>query len=291
MKRIEKANAKINLFLDVTGKLPSGFHEISSIMHAVTLHDTVSLEIFPHSSENRISMFIKGKYYLPCNEKNLAYRAAEAFMNAIGEKFSLKIGINKHIPVSAGLAGGSSDAAAVLKGLNRMKGSPLSLERLCKVGEMLGSDVPFCIMGKTQHCTGMGEILSKIPFDKKLNFVIAIGNEHISTPLAYARLDEMYSNFKTERNEGKERFEALKLGIEQRNEKMIAENMYNVFEDAILPLCPEASAIKERMLEYGAIGAMMSGSGPSVFGIFDSYERAKEAAVKLGDCAHVATSV
>ncbi len=291
MKRIENANAKINLFLDVTEKLPNGFHEISSVMHAVTLHDVVSLEIFPHSSENRISMFIKGKYYLPCNEKNLAYRAAEAFMDAIGERFSLKIGINKHIPVSAGLAGGSSDAAAVLKGLNRIKGNPLSLERLCRVGEALGSDVPFCIMGKTQLCTGKGEKLSKISLEKKLNFVIAIGNEHVSTPMAYAKLDEMYSDFKAPREKTKQRFEALMLGIENKDEKMIAENMYNVFEEAILPLCPEASEIKEKMLELGAIGAMMSGSGPSVFGIFDSYEKAKEVALQLGDCAHAVTSV
>ncbi|MBQ5800436.1 MAG: 4-(cytidine 5'-diphospho)-2-C-methyl-D-erythritol kinase [Clostridia bacterium] len=290
MKRIENAYAKINLFLDVTGRLQNGFHEISSIMHSVGLKDTVSLEIFPHSVENRISMYIKGNYYLPCNEKNLAYRAAEAFMQAIGERFSLKIGINKNIPVSAGLAGGSSDAAAVLKGLNRMKGNPLSLERLCQVGETLGSDVPFCIMGKTQHCTGRGEKLSKIPFEKRLNLVIAIGGEHISTPMAYSKLDELYKDFESPRD-NRERLDALVLGIKEKDEKKIADNMYNIFEEAILPLCPEAREIKEKMLSLGAIGAMMSGSGPSVFGIFDSYEKAESVARALGDRAYAVTSV
>jgi len=290
MKTFEKANAKINLFLDVVGKMEDGFHEIRSIMHSVSLCDSISVERFP-SSEGRISIFVRGKYFLPCNNKNLAYRAAEMFSEALQEKLSVRIGIQKRIPVAAGLAGGSSDAAAVLKALNRINGYPFTREKLCEIGEKLGSDVPYCILGKTQLCCGRGEKMQMLPFKKKLNFVVAIGDEHVSTALAYARLDEMYGDFKETGADSEQKYNALMKAIAEQDERGVAANMYNIFESAVLPMCPEAQAIKEKMLEQGALGAMMSGSGPSVFGIFESREKAEQVASLIGENAFVASSV
>ena len=290
MKTFEKANAKINLFLDVVGKMDNGFHEIRSIMHSVTLCDSISVERFS-SSESRISIYVKGKYFLPRNNKNLAYRAAELFSEALQESLSVRIGVQKRIPVAAGLAGGSSDAAAVLKALNRMTGYPFTREMLCKIGEALGSDVPYCILGKTQLCEGRGEKMQMIPFKKKLNFVVAIGDEHVSTAVAYSKLDEMYGDFKDADADSVQKYNALMEAIAARDERGIAANMYNIFESAVVPMCPEARAIKEKMLENGALGAMMSGSGPSVFGIFESREKAEEVAAIIGENAFAVTSV
>ena len=290
MKTFEKANAKINLFLDVVRKMDDGFHEIRSVMHSISLCDSVSVERFS-SSEGRISIYVKGKYFLPCNNKNLAYRAAELFSEALQEKLSIRIGIQKRIPVAAGLAGGSSDAAAVLKALNRINGYPFKREMLCKIGEKLGSDVPYCILGKTQLCCGRGEKMQMLQLKKKLNFVVAIGDEHVSTAAAYSRLDELYGDFNERASESKQRYDALLKAIAEQDERGIASNMYNIFESAVLPMCPQAQAIKEKMLENGALGAMMSGSGPSVFGIFESREKAEHVAALIGDNAFVAYSV
>ena len=290
MKTFEKANAKINLFLDVVGKMDNGFHEIRSVMHSITLSDSISIERFP-SSEGRISIFVKGKYFLPCNNKNLAYRAAELFSETLQEPLSVRIGIQKRIPVSAGLAGGSSDAAAVLKTLNRINGYPFTREMLCRMGEKLGSDVPFCILGKTQLCCGRGEKMQMLPLKTKMNFLVAIGDEHVSTAAAYSRLDELYGDFKARGEESEQRYNALLKAISEDDERGIASNMYNIFESAVLPLCPQAQAIKEKMLENGALGAMMSGSGPSVFGIFESKEKAEQAASVIGGNTFIAASV
>ncbi len=290
MKFFQSAYAKINLFLDITEKHDDGFHEICSIMHTVSLRDSVSVEIFP-SVAPKIVIYVRGKYFLPCNNKNLAYRGAEAFMDALCEQFSVRIGINKRIPVAAGLAGGSSDAAAVLKALNKIKGTPFSKEKLCEIGAQLGSDIPYCVLGRTQLCTGRGEKMSYIPFKEKLNIVIAVGNEHVSTAAAYARLDEMYENFTNYEESSREKLEGITKGLREGNVRAIAENMYNIFEDAVLPMCPQARKIKEKMLEMGALGAMMSGSGPSVFGIFESKEKAEEVASALGGNAYAVTTV
>ena len=290
MKTYEKANAKINLFLDVVGKMENGFHEIRSVMHSVDLSDSISIERLS-CGEDRISIFVKGKYFLPCNNKNLAYRAAELFSETLCEGLSVRIVIHKRIPVSAGLAGGSSDAAAVLKALNRINSYPFTREMLCKIGEKLGSDVPYCILGKTQLCEGRGEKMQMLPFKKKMNFVVAVGDEHVSTAAAYAKLDELYGDFRERSSETKQKYDALIKAIEEQDVRKIGANMYNIFESAVLPMCPQAQAIKEKMLENGALGAMMSGSGPSVFGIFESRAEAERVSTLIGGNAFVVTSV
>ena len=290
MKTYEKANAKINLFLDVVGKMENGFHEIRSVMHSVNLSDGISIERLS-CGEDRISIFVKGKYFLPCNNKNLAYRAAELFSETLCEGLSVRIVIHKRIPVSAGLAGGSSDAAAVLKALNRINSYPFTREMLCKIGEKLGSDVPYCILGKTQLCEGRGEKMQMLPFKKKMNFVVAVGDEHVSTAAAYAKLDELYGDFRERSSETKQKYDALIKAIEEQDVRKIGANMYNIFESAVLPMCPQAQAIKEKMLENGALGAMMSGSGPSVFGIFESRAEAERVSTLIGGNAFVVTSV
>ena len=133
--------------------------------------------------------------------------------------------------------------------------------------------------------------MQMLPFKKKLNFVVAIGDEHVSTAAAYSRLDELYGDFKDRELESKPKYDALLKAMSEQDERGIASNMYNIFESAVLPVCPQAQAIKEKMLEQGALGAMMSGSGPSVFGIFESREKAEQVASLIGENAFVASSV
>jgi 4-diphosphocytidyl-2-C-methyl-D-erythritol kinase len=290
MKYYENAYAKINLFLDVTGKMENGFHSICSIMHTVSLSDSISVEL-AESGKKLISIYVKGKYYLNCGDKNLAYRAAEAFMDAYGEKFYVHIGINKRIPVAAGLAGGSSDAAAVLRALNRAKGDPFSYEQLCKIGEAIGSDVPFCIMGKTYLCEGRGEVLTPIQNKNVYNFVIATANERVSTPAAYGKLDSIYHDFENIEKTSDISVRDVIRPLCNFDKKTLCRSLYNVFECAVLSECPGAEELKRKMLSLGALGTMMSGSGPSVFGIFADRESAQKAANEIGADAYAVQSV
>ncbi len=290
MKFYESAYAKINLTLDVTGKMDNGFHSISSVMHTVSLKDDIAVELVK-PRKKLISIYVKGDYYLHCGNKNLAYRAAEAFMHAYGEEFPVHISMYKRIPVAAGMAGGSSDAAAVLRALNRAKKKPFTVGELCKIGESLGSDIPYCIRGRTHLCEGRGEILTPIKNNLCLNFVVATANEHVSTPAAYGRLDEMYDNFKTVSLSSQQRARHVISALEKSDVNALCRELYNVFESAVLPECPGATALKEKMLSLGALGALMSGSGPSVFGIFESEDAAKKVAAEIGDNAYAVHSV
>ncbi len=290
MKFYESAYAKINLFLDVTGKMENGFHSISSVMHTVSLKDDISVELV-RPREKMITLYVKGDYYLHCGDKNLAYRAAEAFMHAYGEEFPVHISMYKRIPVAAGLAGGSSDAAAVLRALNRAKNKPFTVSELCKIGETLGSDIPYCIRGRTHLCEGRGELLKKIENSLSFDIVVAIANEHVSTPVAYGKLDEMYDNFKTISLTSQEKVKNVMSALEKGDKDTLCRNLYNVFEGVVLPDCPGACTLKEKMQSLGALATLMSGSGPSVFGIFPDSESAQKAAEAIGENAYVVHSV
>jgi len=262
----ERANAKINLYLDVVSLREDGFHDIKSVMHSVSLCDEISVKYIP-SKIAYIKLFIVGNKYLPTDSKNLAYRAAQLFLERASLSAGIEITMRKNIPVAAGLAGGSSDAAAVLKAMNKIFGKLFSDKALAAIAGELGSDVPFCLYGKTALCEGRGEIMTKLPDSLEMHFVIALGNEHVSTPTAYKRLDEIYSNFDgSVKTDSENRYS--RLISDMKSGALTEAALYNVFEPAVLPICPKAENIKRRLRELGAVASLMSGSGPSVFGIF-----------------------
>lgn len=260
------APAKINLYLDVLGRRPDGYHDIESIMQTVSLCDVIEVT----EAESGI-VLSSNSDSVPLDEKNLAYKAAKIFFDETGINGGAKIHIEKRIPVSSGLAGGSTDAGAALKALNEIYNYPLSDEALLALGGKLGADVPFCMVGGCALCEGIGEKLEKLPSMTPYTVVIARGGEGVSTPKAYGMLDEKYGEelAKPFGDIGK-----VIDAIKKDNLAEVCKSVYNTFESVVLPTHPEATLYREKLLEYGAVCAMMSGSGPAVFGIFDDTEKA-----------------
>ena len=267
----EKAYAKINLFLDVLGKREDGYHDLRSVIHADDLYDEVILSFSP-SEYACVTLQVEGGENLGDPMQNLAYLAAERFMDKTDFTAAVMITLKKNIPAGAGLGGGSSDAAAVLRAMNLAAGNPLSAEELCALGATLGSDVPFCIFGGTRLCTGRGEKMQEFPLDTEgLYFVIAKPkNKSVSTVSAYRELDEAFDDFKEDNWEW---HNALFTFFSEEP----LSSLYNVFESTVLPRCIEASELRTKLIAQGAVGSMMSGSGTAVFGIFTDKEKAEEA--------------
>lgn len=272
-----KAYAKINLHLDVVSKYGNGYHEVRTVMQTISLCDDVEVGL-SEDGKNSIRCDIPS---VPTDERNIAWRAADAFFEASGIRGGANIKIVKRIPMAAGMAGGSADGAAVLRALNKLCGYPLSEEALLSLGGRLGADVPFCIRGGTGYADGIGAALHYFPEMPVCHIVAACGKEGVSTPWAYSTLDAKYSDF-ADGAYTPVSVEPLRSAFESGNTADIAKNMYNIFEGAIEPERPEVTTIKSLMLESGAIGAMMSGSGPSVFGIFDTEDGAMAALKRLG---------
>lgn len=281
------AYAKINLYLDVLACREDGFHDLLTVMHSISLHDDVRVEWFSRE-RTEISLRVYGAR-LPLNSKNLAYRAAEAFLDRIGQTARLHINIRKRLPIAAGLAGGSSDAAAVLLALNELAGYPLGREELLSLGATLGSDVPFCMVGGTQICRGRGEVMRPLACGAPLYIVLAKGNERVSTPRAFALMDEHFHRFDGSVPHGGQP-EKLYRAVADGRLPASPSCIYNAFEPVILPTCPAAAALREQLLSLGAYAACMSGSGPSVFGLFETAAQAQRAAEAIGREARVATS-
>lgn len=267
-----QAYAKLNLTLDVLGKREDGYHDLCMVMQSITLHDTLTLT--PNQGQG---LRVKSNlHFLPTGEKNLAAAAALRFWEALGrEPESLDIEIQKQIPVCAGMAGGSSDAAAVLRALNEQEGFPFTPKELAKVGEKVGSDVPYCVLGGTALAEGRGEILTPLSPLPPCWVVACKPDFPISTPELFARIDS--SKLRC-RPDTAGMLEALQAGSLEE----VARRMYNVFED-VLPerYQTRVAEIKQVLIEKGALGANMSGTGPTAFGLFDSEEAAREAAETL----------
>lgn len=288
----EKAYAKINLYLECLGLRDDGFHDICTVMHAIDLCDTVTVTLL---SKERfgIRLSIDGNKRLPNDSRNLVYKTAELFMKRLAITADISIKLEKEIPVSAGLAGGSTDAAATLRALNRLFDKPLTEKALLALAAELGSDVPFCLVGGTALCEGRGERITRVSSALTLYTVIAVGDEYVSTPVAYSTLDRLYSNFDGSVKTGGAGALSALTDYLSGGEAPTGE-LYNIFEGAVLPTCPLAKEIKSRLLSLGARYAMMSGSGPSVFGIFDTKdlaERARDELLRLGFKAFFASSV
>ena len=288
----EKAYAKINLYLDVLSKREDGFHDVKTVMHSVTLYDTVTVSAEP-APEASVKMSVYGTRFLPTDGKNLASAAAQLFLERGMINSSVHIKLEKRIPIAAGLAGGSTDAAAVLRAMNKLFGKMFSMRALIAMAAELGSDVAYCLVGKTALCEGRGEILTPLDKAPRLNLVIAVANERVSTPSAYKALDALYSDFDGSIATGGDDSYA-KLIASLANTVIDKDGLFNVFEAAVLPDCKGASKIKERLIELGAYSSLMSGSGPSVYGLFESFDAAKAACSALraeGFRAYYAKSV
>lgn len=258
------APAKINLYLDVLSKMDSGYHNIDSIMQSVSLLDKITLEISYSNNQNVIEIESStGK--IPNNKDNIVYKCAEAILkNTNTNGVNCKFFIDKNIPIAAGMAGGSSDGACAMKLLNEALENPLSHNELCSIGAKIGADIPFCLTGKTAICQGIGDKITPITSFSDTFIVCAIDNSSVSTPEAFKLLDEKYGTNCSPSNNIEEIIQA----IEDGNISQICKCLYNKFESVIEPNNPNISKIKNTLLNNGAIGALMSGSGPSVFGIF-----------------------
>ncbi len=259
----EKAYAKINLYLDVLNKREDGYHNIVSVMTEVKserFYDTVTVR----KAEDR-SMTCTDPT-LTVGDDNLCLKAANAFFDALGSDDGCFIELEKHLPREAGLGGGSSDAAAVLRALNRLYYGVFTTEELCKIGAKIGADVPFCVVGGTMLAEGIGEILSPFPSLPKCHIVISGGVGKVSTPEAYRIIDSTPPSSSGD-------LDALRTAIEGGDLNEIGKYLYNRFEDT-LPVCQE---VKNCFTENGAVATLMSGSGSAVFGIFDTEKDAKTA--------------
>lgn len=269
-----QARAKLNLTLDVLGRREDGYHDLRMVMQSITLADT--LHIGPGTGEEiQVGTNLK---FLPGGDKNLAAIAARQFWKALGQPSRpLDIQIQKRIPVCAGMAGGSSDAAAVLRCLNQMEGYPFTPEQLARVGEQVGSDVPYCVLGCTALAEGRGELLTPLPALPRCWVVVCKPDFPISTPELFARID----GCKVRRRPDTD---GVLAALEAGDLAGVARRMYNVFEDA-LPLRQRARVadIKNTLIQQGALGANMSGTGPTAFGLFDREEAAREAEALLSE--------
>ncbi len=273
------APAKINLYLDILRKRSDGYHEIETVMQTVDLCDKVTVSVDTDEKSDRISISCTNPE-IPTDENNICFKAARNFFEYCGgEIFRTDISIEKIIPSKAGLGGGSADAAAVIAALNNLLGVWLDSEELINIAAKTGADVPYCLIGKTQYCTGIGDNMRQLRALPGCRFVIAKGNESVSTGEAYLKADGI-SPFCGE--DIAEKFCA-------ENITDIAPYCKNLFEEALD--LPEAQKIKEIMTESDALCSCMTGSGSAVFGIFKRLSAASDCAERLKAAEYTAFSV
>ena len=260
------AYAKLNLTLDILGKRPDGYHEMKMVMPTISLHDDVTVTLTDKGITCRVA-----DAALPCDERNLAVKAAKAFCEAVNYSGGIDIALTKRIPSEAGMAGGSADAAAVLRALRDLVSPALTDERLEQIGAAVGSDVPFCIRGGTQLAEGRGEVLTVLSPAPKCFAAVCKPDFPISTPALFARVDGVTLSNRPDTD-------AMLSAIEGGNADALCKNVSNVFEQAL----PEAQRqrieeIKRALTEHGALCAAMTGSGSAVFGLFREEDACRSA--------------
>lgn len=278
------APAKINLLLEIIGDRPDGFHELTMVLQSVALADLIDLRPL---SVDRIQLHCDHPQ-LPVDQRNLAYRAADLMMQRFPGLSGVEITVHKRIPVGAGLAGGSADAAAVLVGLDLMWQLGLTQTELQEMGAQLGSDVPFCITGGTTLAVGRGEELSPLPDLEDLYVILAkYRSLSVSTPWAYQTYRQQYGASYAQTPAAREvrRRQGASAGllsaIAQRDHYQIAQHLHNDLERVVLPAHPQVQQLRDWLNQSGVLGAMMSGSGPTVFALTDSRSQAEEVAATL----------
>ncbi len=266
---VKRAYAKINLGLDVLRRREDGYHEVKMIMQTVSLYDILTFT----RTEEGIAV-VTDKEELPGDESNLVYKAAKLLADTYGIKEGIKIELQKRIPMAAGMAGGSTDAAAVFRGMNECFGLNMTEEEMCALAVKIGADVPYCILGGTALAEGIGEKLTKLPDAPDCFLLIAKPDIDVSTKYVYGNLhaDEL------ERHPD---IDGMREAIEAGNLGGVAQRMENVLETVTIKKYPVIQEIKDFLKANGAVSALMSGSGPTVFGIFETAELAEEALLKL----------
>lgn len=265
-----KALAKINLGLDVVRRRDDGYHEVRMIMQTINLFDRLEIKKI---KESAIKIHTN-LFFLPVNENNLVYKAAKLLIDEFGIQEGVSVGLTKKIPVAAGMAGGSTDAAAMLFGMNRLFGLGLSKKQLMERGVKIGADVPYCIMRGTALAEGIGDKLSPLPAMVKCPVLIAKPQISVSTKF-------VYQNLKLDDKTVHPDIDRLIEDIRNKDLKAVSDHMGNVLESVTIPNYPVISQIKEQMMDSGAVGSMMSGSGPTVFGLFDDSRIAQLAFGKM----------
>ncbi len=265
------AYAKINLTLDILRRREDGYHDLRMVMQTVTLADALTVE----PVEGREGVMSSDLRYLPADGRNLAQMAAAAFREAVGRGPQVDITIKKNIPVCAGLAGGSADAAAVLRAMNQLTGADLSPTELAAIGGKVGSDVPYCVLGGTALAEGRGEILTPLPHLPRCRVVLCKPPFPISTPQLFSRVNVKKIVHRPDTP-------GVLAALEAGDLAGVAHRLYNVFEDVLEPRRrAEIDAVKSTLIDCGALGASMSGSGPTVFGLFDGETAARAAFERL----------
>ena len=271
MTYTEPAYAKLNLTLDILGRRGDGYHDMRMVMHSIDLSDTVSLT--PQHDPGLVLSCDAA--FLPCDDSNIAAKAVHRFFDATGltpQGFAIQL--EKHIPVCAGMAGGSSDGAAVLRVLQKMYASEMPQEKLEAIGALVGSDVPYCVRGTTALAQGRGEILTDLPPLPDCYFVICKPSFPISTP-------ELFAQVRTKKLRCHPDTMGMIRALESGDLEAVAHRVYNVFEDVLPHRYAQVFEIKRKILDLGAMTASMTGSGPTVFGIFSDENRAQNAAQAL----------
>lgn len=264
------AHAKINLALDVLNRRPDGYHNVRMIMQSLSLCDTLTLR---KSEVPGITLTARNPHHFPdvtWDEHNLIYKAAKLFFDTCPTDVGVHITIDKQIPSAAGLAGGSSDAAATLKGLNQLFETKLSLKELQTLGVTLGADVPYCLMLGTALSEGIGEILTPLSPAPALYCTLIKPEAAVSTKYVYEHLELSTAKHPD--------IDAALSAIQHKNISQLCDHLENILEPVARTLCPEVAEIEEKLREFGALGSCMSGSGPTVFGLFSDANAALEAA-------------
>ena len=265
-----RAYAKINLGLDVLRRREDGYHDVKMIMQTIQMYDTLEME----KSEQPGIHLTTNLSYIPVNENNLVYKAAKLLMDQFGIEEGIDIQLNKFIPVAAGMAGGSSDAAAALVGVNKMFQLGLTRQQLMELGVQIGADVPYCVMRGTALAEGIGEKLTALP--PMPQCYVLIGKPGISVSTKF-----VYTNLNLGPDTRHPDIDGMVQALQEGDLYGITDRMQNVLEDVTIPAYPVIETIKDHMKAHGAVNAMMSGSGPTVFGIFDDKEKAEYACEKL----------
>ena len=262
-RAICRSYAKINLTLDICDKRSDGYHNIKTIMQTVNLFDLIIVD--RHERGIRITT---NKKFLPNNNKNIAYTACEEFFKESGISGGAGIFIHKNIPIAAGLAGGSGNGAAVLCALNKLYSQPFSDDELKTLALKLGADVPYCMTGGSQLAEGIGEILTPLSPVPNCHVLLVTPPISISTAKTYSEFDNLQNKLSVDNS-------AMLKAIEQNNLYGICSSLANSLEAVTIPMHPVIGGIKKKMIGNGALGAVMSGSGATVFGLFDDYKKAK----------------
>lgn len=269
-----KAYAKINLGLDVLRRRPDGYHEVKMIMQTVGIYDVLTFRKREGAGDFPDISISLDKEELPCDKNNLIYKAAELVMEAYNIKKGVDITLNKNIPIAAGMAGGSTDAAAVFHGLKELFELPMSLEDMKLMGVKIGADVPYCMIGGTALSEGIGEILTPLKAPPEAFLLIAKPDIHVSTKFVYENLHADTLSFHPD-------IDGMVRALQEGDLKGITDRMGNVLETVTIREYPIIEEIKEEMKKGGAQNALMSGSGPTVFGIYKEKEAARRSSAKI----------